>query len=45
MCSQHSSCYDVRTGQCVHPAEGDGFSQDLMTFETQIVDDVVQVKV
>jgi hypothetical protein len=29
----------------VRPAEGDGFSQDLMIFETQIVDDVVQVKV
>jgi 3-phenylpropionate/trans-cinnamate dioxygenase ferredoxin subunit len=45
VCSQHSSCYDVTTGQCVRPAEGDGFAQDLMTFETQVVDDVVQIKV
>jgi hypothetical protein len=29
----------------VRPSEGDGFAQDLMTFETQVVDDVVQVKV
>ena len=45
VCSQHSSCYDVKTGECVHPAEGDGFAQDLMVFATQVVDDVVQVKV
>ena len=45
VCSQHSSCYDVRTGECVRPAEGDGFNQDLMVFETRVVDDVVQVKV
>ena len=45
VCSQHSSCYDVTTGECVHPSEGDGFAQDLMVFETQVVDDVVQVKV
>jgi hypothetical protein len=29
----------------VHPSEGDGFAQDLLVFETQVVDDVVQVKV
>jgi 3-phenylpropionate/trans-cinnamate dioxygenase ferredoxin subunit len=45
VCSQHSSRYDVMTGECVHPAEGDGFSQDLMVFEIQVVDDVVQIKV
>lgn len=44
-CSQHSSKYDVRTGKCVAPAEGDGFDQDLMTFEVEIVDEVVRVKV
>ena len=45
VCSQHSSCYDVTSGRCVRPSEGDGFAQDLMVFETQVVDDVVQVKV
>ena len=44
-CSQHSSQYDVRTGECVRPAEGDGFDQDLMMFEVEVVDDVVRVKV
>jgi len=43
-CSQHSSRYDVRTGACVEPAT-DGFSQDLITFPTRVVDDVVQVQV
>ena len=42
-CSQHSSRYDVRTGTCVRPAT-DGFNQDLMTFSTRVVDDVVQVE-
>ena len=44
-CSQHSSKYDVRTGECLAPAEGDGFDQDLMTFEVEVVDDVVRVKI
>jgi 3-phenylpropionate/trans-cinnamate dioxygenase ferredoxin subunit len=44
-CPQHSSRYDLRTGQCVRAAEGDGFNQDLRTFEVQVVDGVVQVKV
>lgn len=44
-CSQHSSQYDVTSGKCVKAAEGDGFNQDLMTFEVEIVDDVVRVKV
>ncbi|HEY3673328.1 MAG TPA: Rieske 2Fe-2S domain-containing protein [Acidimicrobiia bacterium] len=44
VCSQHSSRYDVTTGECVHPAEGDGFAQDLMVFETEVVDDVVRIR-
>ena len=45
VCPQHSSCYDVRTGECVQPDSMDGFGQDLMTFETRIVEDVVQVQI
>jgi len=45
VCPQHSSCYDVRTGACVEPSTPDGFSQDLMTFPVQVVDDVVQINV
>jgi 3-phenylpropionate/trans-cinnamate dioxygenase ferredoxin subunit len=44
VCSQHSSRYDVTTGRCVHPAEGDGFAQNLMVFETEVVDDVVRIR-
>jgi len=44
-CPQHSSAYDVTTGKCVQPATTDGFDQDLMTFPTRVVDDVVQVDV
>ena len=44
-CSQHSSQYNVTTGECVRPSEGDGHRQDLMTFDVEIVDDVVRVKV
>lgn len=43
-CPQHASEYDVRTGQCLKPAEGDGFNQDLMTFPARVVDDVVQIE-
>jgi len=43
-CPQHSSRYDVRTGTCVAPA-ADGFSQDLMTFRTRVVEDVVQIEI
>lgn len=43
-CPQHGSRYDVRTGECLQAAP-DGFAQELMTFETRVVDDVVQVKV
>jgi 3-phenylpropionate/trans-cinnamate dioxygenase ferredoxin subunit len=45
VCSQHSSKYDVRTGTCLEPASGDGFSQDLMTFPTEVVDGVVRVSI
>ena len=44
-CSQHSSRYDLTTGRCVQPSVPDGFSQDLMTFETRVVDGVVQVRI
>ena len=44
-CSQHSSKYNVKTGECVAPSVPDGFNQDLMTFETRVVDGVVQVQV
>src|SRR5215203_1110136 len=43
VCPQHSSRYDVRTGQCLAPSEGDGFNQDLMTFPVEVVDGVVRV--
>jgi 3-phenylpropionate/trans-cinnamate dioxygenase ferredoxin subunit len=42
VCSHHSSRYDVRTGECVQGAP-DGFNQDLETYATRVVDDVVQV--
>jgi hypothetical protein len=44
VCSQHSSRYDVTTGECVHPSEGDGFAHDLMVFETEVVEDVVRIR-
>lgn len=43
VCPQHSSMYDVRTGECIRPAESDGFSQSLMTFPTRVVEGVVQI--
>ena len=45
VCPQHSSCYNVTTGECVEPSSLDGFNQDLMTFPVQVVDGVVQVDV
>lgn len=45
ICSQHSSMYDVTTGECLKASVPDGFNQDLMTFETRVVDGVVQVRV
>jgi len=44
-CPQHSSQYDVTTGRCVTPSQGDGFNQDLMTFPIRVVDDVVQIDI
>ena len=44
-CSQHSSQYDVTTGECVRAAEGDGFSQGLRTFEVEVIDEVIRVKI
>lgn len=44
-CPQHSSRYDVRTGDCLAPAEGDGFNQDLMTFPLEVVDGVIRVSI
>jgi 3-phenylpropionate/trans-cinnamate dioxygenase ferredoxin subunit len=41
-CPEHGSMFDVTTGQCVMPSQ-DGWSGPLPTFETRVVDDVVQV--
>jgi 3-phenylpropionate/trans-cinnamate dioxygenase ferredoxin component len=41
-CPEHGSMFDVTTGQCVLPSD-DGWSGPLPTFETRVVDDVVQV--
>ena len=43
-CPQHGSVYDVRNGSCVL-ASDDGFTGELPTFPTRVVDDVVQVAV
>jgi 3-phenylpropionate/trans-cinnamate dioxygenase ferredoxin subunit len=45
VCPQHSSRYDVRTGECLVPSTPDNFGQDLMTYPTRVVDGVVQVEV
>ena len=45
VCSQHSSKFNVTDGTCVEPSSDDGFRQDLITFETRVVDGVVQVNV
>lgn len=44
-CPQHASRYDVRSGTCVRPSSSDGFNQDLMTFQTRVQDEVVQVEI
>jgi 3-phenylpropionate/trans-cinnamate dioxygenase ferredoxin component len=44
MCPEHGSVYDVTSGQCVLPPQ-DGPPQDIETYETRVVDDVVQVRV
>ncbi|MFI5046536.1 MAG: Rieske (2Fe-2S) protein [Acidimicrobiia bacterium] len=42
-CPEHHSMYDVRNGQCVLPSD-DGFTGTLTTFNTRVVDSVVQVE-
>jgi 3-phenylpropionate/trans-cinnamate dioxygenase ferredoxin component len=44
-CAQHSSAFDVRTGECLQPAEGDGFAQDLMIFAVEVVEGIIRVSV
>jgi 3-phenylpropionate/trans-cinnamate dioxygenase ferredoxin subunit len=44
VCPQHTSRYDVRTGTCLDGAQGDGFSQDLMTFKVEVAENVVRVE-
>jgi 3-phenylpropionate/trans-cinnamate dioxygenase ferredoxin subunit len=41
-CPEHGSTFDVTTGQCVLPSD-DGWSGQLRTYRTQVVDDVVRV--
>jgi 3-phenylpropionate/trans-cinnamate dioxygenase ferredoxin subunit len=44
-CPQHSSRYNVITGECVRPSSEDNFDQDLVLYPLRIVDDVIQVAV
>ncbi len=44
-CPQHGSRYDITTGQCIRPSREDGFSQDLVMYDLEVVDDVIRVKV
>jgi 3-phenylpropionate/trans-cinnamate dioxygenase ferredoxin subunit len=41
-CPEHGSMFDVTTGKCVMPSD-DGWTGQLRTYRTQVVDDVVQV--
>jgi 3-phenylpropionate/trans-cinnamate dioxygenase ferredoxin subunit len=43
-CPEHGSMFDVTTGKCVLPSE-DGWTGMLPTYDTRVVDDVVQVRV
>jgi 3-phenylpropionate/trans-cinnamate dioxygenase ferredoxin component len=43
-CPMHGSRYNVRTGECIKPAS-DGFAQGLRTYQTRIVEEVVQIRV
>lgn len=43
-CPEHGSMFDVTTGKCVFPSD-DGWTGQLRTYPTQVVDDVVQVAV
>ena len=42
-CPEHGSMFDVTTGQCVLPSQ-DGWTGTLTTYETRVIDDVVQVR-
>ena len=42
-CPMHGSRYEVTTGTCVKPSNEDNFNQDLIIYELQVVDDVIQV--
>ncbi|MCY4257308.1 MAG: Rieske 2Fe-2S domain-containing protein [bacterium] len=41
-CPEHGSVFDVSTGECVLPSN-DGWSGNMHTFRTRVVDDVVQI--
>jgi 3-phenylpropionate/trans-cinnamate dioxygenase ferredoxin subunit len=41
-CPEHGTMFDVTTGQCVLASQ-DGWSGPVRTYETRVVDDVVQV--
>ena len=41
-CPEHGSVFDVATGQCVLASQ-DGWSGPLQTYQTRVVEDVVQV--
>lgn len=41
-CPEHGSTFDVTTGRCVLPSQ-DGWSGQLRTYRTRVVDGVVQV--
>jgi 3-phenylpropionate/trans-cinnamate dioxygenase ferredoxin component len=43
MCPGHGSMFDVTSGQCVLPSQ-DGWTGTLGTYETRVVDGVVQVR-
>jgi 3-phenylpropionate/trans-cinnamate dioxygenase ferredoxin subunit len=41
-CPEHGSVFDVMTGECLMPSQ-DGWSGPMQTYQTRVVDDVVQV--
>jgi 3-phenylpropionate/trans-cinnamate dioxygenase ferredoxin subunit len=41
-CPRHSSRYDVTTGKCVRPSTN-GHEQNLLTFPTRVVGNVVEI--
>ena len=42
-CPGHGSVFDVTTGQCVVPSQ-DGWTGTLPTYETRVVDGIVQIR-